>query len=512
MKQIKDFLQCWGIHSFLLPVFFVLHNYNLYYGLVSVDVAIKVFLKILLLFLFVFFLLLALIRKIDTSLQATTVLGFVILFFGDIKDFFQSSLHVQFISRYTVLLPLMLIITAILLRIIFKKKDYKKSNLYQNLLLLILIFVDVFILLYSSRSSFLKQNLLTKNTYIKLESLPIPVSKPDVYYLVLDSYPGNYYLMNYLAYDNTSFSVALKERGFHVLENPESNYNRTAFSIASTLNFEYLQNINSRSSVLSKDYNQALLTIKQSVVPKIFNHYNYSFYNLSIFDIGDTHSILRENFLMLPEQNMLLYNTLIERFKNDLLWKFLTGKYSIPLLQKLLKRNEEELMATDEKKIVYNKTVTDSLVKISLQKKNSPKFVYVHLYLPHPPYFYNEYGEKNDARYILSEKSKKDKELFLSYLKYTNKVILELINKIMQAGGNNTLIILQSDHGYTDFAGIPSGDQMLFKNYSAFYFPDKNYSALYDTMSNVNSFPVLFNKYFNAIIPLQRDSTVYLPY
>jgi hypothetical protein len=86
-----------------------------------------------------------------------------------------------------------------------------------------------------------------------------------------------------MKYDNSSFDSTLQERGFHVIKNPKSNYNKTAFSISSTLNFEYLDNIKNFSAIGSKDYNQALLTINHSLVPKIFKKLDYKFYNLSIF-------------------------------------------------------------------------------------------------------------------------------------------------------------------------------------------------------------------------------------
>jgi hypothetical protein len=112
----------------------------------------------------------------------------------------------------------------------------------------------------------------------------------------------------------------------------------------------------------------------------------------------------------------------------------------------------------------------------------------------------------------MTPESLKNKSLFLSYLKYTNKIILEITRKIIQDSGDNALIVLQSDHGFRDFAGGPSLPHLFFKNYSAFYFPDKNYSTLYDTMSNINTFPILLNKYFNTKFPLQPDTAVFLPY
>ena len=98
----------------------------------------------------------------------------------------------------------------------------------------------------------------------------------------------------------------------------------------------------------------------------------------------------------------------------------------------------------------------------------------------------------------MTEESQKNKPLFFSYLKYTNKTILEIVNSIIQNSEGNAVVILQSDHGYRDFEGALNFPETFFKNYSAFYFPDKNYSAIYDTISNINNFPVLFNKYFNT--------------
>src|SRR5436190_2002842 len=184
MKKTKFFLERWGLHSFFLLLFFVLHNYNQYYGMVSAKVAFSVFLQILLIF----------------------SVCFLLLFF-----------------------------------------------FYEGVTLL------------SSSTFFLKKNLLTTNTDLKLNSLPAPSARPDVYYLVFDCYPGNSFLRDYMQFDNSLFNAALKEKGFHIIENPKSNYNRTALSISSTLNFEYLKGIRSFSSISSKDYSQAKLTIKESI-------------------------------------------------------------------------------------------------------------------------------------------------------------------------------------------------------------------------------------------------------
>jgi hypothetical protein len=512
MKQIRIFLERWGIHSFLLPAFFALHTYNQYYGLISCKVTINAFLLLLLIFLIVFLFLLIFIRDINKSFLVTTILGSIILFYGVIKDFIQLTLQCRFFSKYSVLLPLMLVTAIILIAFVLKRKEHRKLTLFLNLLFLIFIFTDGTKLFISDKSFFLQQNILIRNNQLVPDSLPNPYSKPDVYYLVLDSYPGTHFLKEYMDYDNSPFNNSLKEKGFFVIQNPKSNYNRTAFSIASTLNFEFLRNISSYMPITPKFYNHARLTIDNSTVPKVFKHYNYQFYNLSVFDIGGIPSLRRENFLTLPEKSILFYNTLPERLKSDLLWNLVTGKNAIPFIQKMINKNEQVLATSEKGKMNYNNLIIDSLQKISEQKTTYPKFIYAHVYLPHPPFFYDENGNENEFKYVITEESQKNKLLFLSYLKYTNKIITELAEKIIKANGNHAVIIIQSDHGFRDFKEGPSLPHTFFKNYSAFYFPDKNYSSLYDTMSNINTFPVLFNKYFNTNIPLKRDTSVFLSY
>jgi hypothetical protein len=190
----------------------------------------------------------------------------------------------------------------------------------------------------------------------------------------------------------------------------------------------------------------------------------------------------------------------------------LSGKYSIPFLKKIVSKSENKIEAEEIEKRNFNNTVIDSVLNISVKKEDSPKFIYAHLYLPHPPFFYDENGKSNDLKYVITESSQKNKNLFLSYLKYTNKVILKITDNILDATNKKALIIIQSDHGFRDFDGGPDNPHLFFKNYSAFYFSDKNYSTIYDSISNINTFPVVLNKYFNTKFHLLQDTTVFLAY
>jgi hypothetical protein len=50
----------------------------------------------------------------------------------------------------------------------------------------------------------------------------------------------------------------------------------------------------------------------------------------------------------------------------------------------------------------------------------------------------------------------------------------------------------------------------FFQNLNAVYFPDQNYSGLYDSITNVNMFRVILNKTFNQHFSLVKDSSIFL--
>jgi hypothetical protein len=511
MLKIKKNLSLYGIHAFLLPVFFVLHNYLQYYGLVSSAVALRTLAETECFVLLFFLLLYALTRNANRSLQMITLGSVFYLFFGVIKDFFHTAPGLHFASKYSFLFPAIIIIIIADIILIYKKKEFSKSNLYQNILLIIFIITDSFVLFFSQDQFFIKRNILVDNNLININKLPPALEKPDVYYLLFDCYPETDFLRDTLQYNNTATDTALEGRGFHVIPHQRSNYNRTAFSMSATMNFEYLRNINSRTPITPKDYNQARLSVNYAAVPEIFEHYGYTVFNLSIFNLNGHPAIYQEKFLTLPQKQMLLYNTLLQRIKLDILWHLLEKESVSKFIHFFSKSVKEAEIAEEFKKRNFNNIIIDSLKKIASVTTTQPKFIYAHFYLPHPPFFYDKNGKENDPDIIMAEKSIINKPLFLSYLQYTNKVMFAEIDKILQSPGKKPVIIIQSDHGYGDFAR--GGDRLpYFKNYTAYFFPDKNYSMLKDTMTNINTFPVFFNKYFNTTIPMQKDSSYFLPY
>jgi hypothetical protein len=85
---------------------------------------------------------------------------------------------------------------------------------------------------------------------------------------------------------------------------------------------------------------------------------------------------------------------------------------------------------------------------------------------------------------------------------------IRIIQSIKNRTKGEAVIILQSDHGISDFNPLRKTD--AFRNFTSFYFPDNDYSMLPDTMSNVNTFRIILNKYMDQKLPFIKDSSFYI--
>lgn len=505
MNNLKLHKVAASIHTLLLVLFFLLHNYLVYYGMVSFSAVLIVLCKLTAIILLFVLLSWVISKDLRKSLLTASITGAFFLFYGDIKDLVSSV--APFIAKYTILLPATILSIVLLTRISTRTRNVQRAGILLTLLFTFWLIIDVIGLAFNDPATYLRKNLLVNQKEIKKRGTDSTL-KPDIYLLILDSYPGESFLKDQLAYDNGLFDAALNARGFRVLKHPRSNYNRTAFSIASLLNASYLSSINSSNNLVAKNYNRARASIEHARVPGFLLNQGYDFYNLSVFDIAGKPSIRRETFLTLPEERVLIYNTLPERIRTDILWNFAEGRFHWKFAKSLFSNNRSK-GKYDQKN--FNDKVIDSLKKIPAISAKGPKFIYAHLYLPHPPFFYDDLGNSNPEEKVIDPGSMENRELFLSYLRYTNITTLSIVDQI-QARSPGCVIILLSDHGYRDFKGWKSHPEYFNVNFAAWYFPDRGYKQLYDSMTNVNTFPVLFNKYFNTELPLMKDSVVYLPY
>jgi hypothetical protein len=149
-------------------------------------------------------------------------------------------------------------------------------------------------------------------------------------------------------------------------------------------------------------------------------------------------------------------------------------------------------------KYLIEKNKIDMLDHLDLP---SPKFVFVHLLAAHRPYIFDAAGGvqgddrlfRNGGRPISGIYDEKG---YAEGITYLDNSLIPIVQKLM-ASKNPPIIIIQGDHGNRRLKQL----EIL----NTYYFPDMDYTSLYPSISPVNSFRVLFNKYFGGSMPLLPD-------
>jgi hypothetical protein len=308
-------------------------------------------------------------------------------------------------------------------------------------------------------------------------------SYPSIYYIILDGYTSNQSLKDYWGYNNEDFTNFLKCKGFFVASNSKSNYNMTPYSIASSLNISYLKNCPKAIPTDAQEKNLFNLVETNYVVRSLMNN-NYKIINHSFFDFPSNPKTYDDFFFLITKR--LISETFYEKIAKKLN-KSWTNNQSAGLLS--LKDINIDILNN------IGKEFDDSI---------NPVFLYAHIMMPHDPYIFDEDGKMQVVDSALNIRSK---DGYLNQLKFLNKQVKNTITKIMEVNCDRLpVIIVQGDHGWRYLNGtdqIKESTTIL----NAYFFPDGDYRGLYSTVSPVNTFRILFNKYFNTKLTLLRDST-----
>lgn len=494
VQKITDHLKKTPWYILLLPVFFVLHGYVEYFGFVSITDAAALAGRYILFSLLVFgfsWLVFRNVRK--AAVVAGSWMGFY-LFFGAVYDFLKAHAPHPFFWKYSFLLPL----AALLLIILFgytwmTGRKFYKLTFFLNILFLVYIPIDIVNGIFKSANPEKQRISFYRNLSQQQFVLPDTIRRPDIYFLVFDEYASSVSLKKRYDFNNDLDTFLLK-KGFSIQEQSVSNYNYTPFFIASALNMNYLNWLDTARGLTRKMYLECNVAILQNSVLQILGMNGYEMINFSMFDLEGHPSSIRQSFLPVKSK-MIAEGTFLPRFYRDFTWIFQSNK----LLSKLLENDDVF------QHVHNNEYFLSELNKLSGRLSDKPRFIYAHLYMPHNPFVYDERGNRQDVDTINSYSA----PAYLRYVRYTNTRIRQMVNKLISDTKGEAVIVLMGDHGFR----VPTTEKhprWVFENMNAVYFPDKDYSKMYDHISGVNQFRAVFNSVFDTNFPMLPDSTIYL--
>jgi len=422
----------------------------------------------------------------------TTIFLFLFFSYGrvwdNLYDFFRQH-HLKE-ELFIILYLTIFIISGFI--IIISKKRFQLITKYLNIVTIILVAINIIMIITQS---------LSHRTYISSEQSLSSQKKvlhqyPDIYYIILDGYGRDDILKEFYQYDNSAFIKFLSKKGFYIARKSTSNYAQTSLSLSCSLNLMYLDNISKRMG--EKSFNRKPLRelIRHNRVAKFLKMHGYKFVSfatgIAITEIRNADIYLSPHWSFSEFENILINTTPIP---------FFMEKFSAKTLYDL-----------HRERVLY---IFDHIA--SLSHIESPKFVFVHIVAPHPPFIFGRNGEKiktskkfsfADGKFIMKRmgyvKNYKNQLIFIT------KKVKETIDKLLSNSSDLPIIIIQSDHGpgsilnWSHFNDDVLRERMSILN--AYFFPDKKaYKYLYPSITPVNTFRLIFNIYFGADYKLLED-------
>ena len=422
----------------------------------------------------------------------------LILFYayGHIYSYLKAYKPLAMLGRHRVLLIIWGILFVGGSILILRLKALKGWTLILNTVSVFLIFMSLIQI-----SSFTIRRTINARKYQPDINAKVILSKPDnppdIYYIILDSYARQDVLIDKYQFDNSAFIQALGDMGFYVADCSRSNYVQTELSLPSSLNYAYLDELLEEINPTSTDRAPLRVLLEQSVVQQQLVDIGYE---TVAFQTGFDWSTLTNvdyyfepsgsNFtsaFMRPFESMLLDTTFI-RAISDSAMKLLPGDSAI----------STHPQAEHIERQLY---ILDKLAE--LPQMPGPQFIFVHLITPHPPFVFGPGGVK-EIQQIDNQDADTDPDLgYLDQVRYANERMLPILQTLIDDSDVPPIIILQADHGW-----LKNRPCIL----NAYYFPDGKQSYLYENISPVNTFRVVFNAYFGTNLPLLEEISYYSRY
>ena len=305
-----------------------------------------------------------------------------------------------------------------------------------------------------------------------------PENPRDIYYIIPDSYGSADVLQEVYGFDNSEFVDFLEHKGFYVARESHSNYAKTTVSLPSSLNMCYFKP-EWRMDTKRESEDNLVELITNSEVSQLLKSvgYEYAFVSSGFFHDEAMHYA-----------KVYKTKTIINNFMTYICWNSAIS----PFMSGYIVDNQRD-------RILY---AFDTLENFPDYKE--PVFVLAHIMCPHSPTIFNRDGSIPDRVERLDDAPEMLRASYPEQVMFVNtrmeKVIESLLDQEPQP-----IIIIQGDHenGGNVIEPFISGTSIL----NAYYLPDGGNELLYDNISPVNTFRVIFNYYFGADYDLLEDKS-----
>lgn len=340
---------------------------------------------------------------------------------------------------------------------------------------------------------------------------------PDIYYLVTDAYARSDLLKSRFHADNSAFLEKLRCMGFFVAARARSNYVQTHLSIASSLNFTYLDSLARSLGSESDDRGPLINMIQNSRLVDFLRRRGYTIVSFASgytgTDLAGADAHFAPRWSVSEFQNILLNTTML--------------RYALVLFRMTP-------AAIHRDRILYTLRL---LSNVGIGRR--PAFVWAHVNSPHHPFVFDERGAWPRGPGLPGVDSTKPwlnqvlgtipfiwyEEYYGSQVNYLNTLLIDVVQRILAASSRPPIIVIHADHGP---GSVPDWDRLTREQvlkqpdifYAVYLPPSRVHTspqlALYDSITPVNTFRVILPLFFDTTMALLPDrsyfSTFHRPY
>lgn len=350
---------------------------------------------------------------------------------------------------------------------------------------------------------------IEKVVELKHESLPTAgkaavKEPPDIYWILPDTYARGDILADVFDFDNEPFLEDLRERGFSISPEAVSNYSTTALSVASVLNMDYMQNLIDGNVEDSSNWWLSRRLINENRLGRFLKAHGYTTYSVAT----------QYDNISWPSDNH------VSRwwFLNDFEWNLL-GRTPIQALSRMAGKS-----VLHEHHRARTRFALDWAGEAA--ELPGPKFVFVQVVTPHPPFIFGPEGEAVNPPWPYSwaeglafnwmqpGATKRDYiDGFRGQVQYINQRLIETIDRIQARSKQPPVIVVMSDHGPAsgEWKSDLARPEIIerFGILSALSLPRVDPDAVPANLSAVNTFRLILNQYFDANLDFLESKNYY---
>lgn len=351
------------------------------------------------------------------------------------------------------------------------------------------------VLIYEARSSAsFAEAATTHRSEVSGAALPPLANKPDIYYIILDAYARHDVMSEVYGYDNTEFLADLRELGFVVGACSQSNYNQTGLSLASSLNFEYLDTLDPQKGRGVSDLVWVTSAIRES---RLRSYLEGQGYRTIAFETGFPFTeIVDADVFLAPsssqEHQIRGLSAFEEMFVQTTAFSFLQDGLS--LLPNAANAGLTESEKWHRSHVLFTLDSLENLVSLP-----GPKFVFAHVVAPHGPFTFGPEGEPVHSPDEDTTPPEVLRRAYADQSEFISARVIEALRLVLSISAPPPVIILQADHGPAHSS--PEDNLSIL---SAFLFPGAA-DVVYNTVTPVNSWRLVLNELAGSELPLLQD-------